>query len=57
MESEQAAGRGELPCALTKEERDFLRMVQDPINRRRLLDHLQDLGLLAAFLEAESGTT
>lgn len=57
MESKQAAGRGELPCALTKEERDFLHMVHDPVSRRRLLGRLQDLGLLAAFLEAESGTT
>ena len=57
MESKQAAGRGELPCALTKEERDFLHMVHDPVSRQRLLGRLQDLGLLAAFLEAESGTT
>ena len=57
MELERTDACGELLCALTKEERDFLTLAHDPVNRRRLLDHLQDLGLLAAFLEAESGTT
>lgn len=42
---------------LSDEEIKFLRMVNDPINRQHLLDRLEQLGLLSAFLEAESGTT
>ncbi len=39
---------------ITKEDKRFLNMVKN--NRAILLDHLQSLGLLSSFLEAESGT-
>lgn len=42
---------------LSEEERTFLHMSSDPISRQFLLDRLEQLELLSAFLEAESGTT
>ena len=41
---------------LTAEEKEFLRLVNDPDLREALLERLEKLGLLAAFLEAERGT-
>lgn len=35
----------------------FLRIANDPLIRQDLLELLQALGLLFAFLEAKSGTT
>ena len=40
----------------SKEEKTFLQMVHDPVSRQHLLAHLEQLGLLSAFLEAENGT-
>ena len=42
---------------LNEMEREFLRMVHDPELRQVLLVHLEKLGLLSAFLQAESGTS
>ena len=42
---------------MTDKEMEFLRLANDPALRERLLDRLAELGLLSAFLEAESGTT
>lgn len=42
---------------LTSQEMEFLREVNDPNLRQHLLARLEQLGLLAAFLEAENGTT
>lgn len=46
-----------LEITLSDIETRFLKMVNGPINRLCLLDRLERSGLLAAFLEAESGTT
>lgn len=40
----------------SEEEKMFLQMVHDPVSRQHLLDRLEQLGLLSAFLEAENGT-
>ena len=40
---------------LTEEEKEFLRLVHT--NREVLLERLEKLGLLEAFLQAENGTT
>ena len=42
---------------LTENESMFLQIANNPDVRERLLDRLAQLGLLAAFLAAESGTT
>lgn len=42
---------------LTCDETRFLNLVNDPAIRPSLLEHLEKLGLLSAFLEAENGTT
>ena len=42
---------------LTEQEKLFLRMVHDPDLRRVLLERLEKLGLLSAFLQAETGTS
>lgn len=42
---------------MTKNEAMFLEMANDPELRPHLLDRLERLGLLSAFLLAESGTT
>lgn len=42
---------------MTEDEKRFLIMTKDPVLREDLLARLEQLGLLAAFLEAESGTT
>ena len=47
----------ETKMELNENEKKFLEIVNDPTVRARLLDRLAQLGLLAAFLEAESGTT
>ena len=39
---------------LTKQEKDFIRLLRE--EKAVLLDRLQSLGLLPAFLEAENGT-
>ena len=41
---------------LTMEEQRFLDMTRSPELRPHLLDRLEKLGLLSAFLKAESGT-
>ena len=41
---------------LTMEEQRFLDMTRSPELRPRLLARLEKLGLLSAFLKAESGT-
>lgn len=41
---------------MTEDERRFLDMVHDPEIRQDLLARLEQLGLLAAFLSAESET-
>lgn len=40
---------------LTKEEKEFLRLLRT--NREGLLERLEKLGLLEAFLQAENGAT
>ena len=40
----------------TEEEKKFLRIVNNPKLRARLLDRLAELGLLSAFLQAENET-
>lgn len=40
----------------TEEEKKFLRIVNNPTLRARLLDRLAELGLLSAFLLEENGT-
>lgn len=40
---------------LTEEEKEFLHLVHT--NREVLLERLEKLGLLEAFLQAENGTT
>ena len=47
----------ETKMELTESEKKFLQIVNDPAVRAHLLDRLEQLGLLAAFLEAENGTT
>lgn len=42
---------------LTNNEMRFLEMANNPASRPNLLARLEQLGLLAAFLAAESGTT
>lgn len=42
---------------LTCDEIRFLEIANDPAIRSSLLERLEKLGLLSAFLEAESGTT
>ena len=42
---------------ITKEEAEFLRIVNDPALRADLLERLAQLGLLAAFLRVENETT
>ena len=42
---------------LTKEEKTFLETANDPDLRPHLLARLERLGLLSAFLLAESGTS
>lgn len=57
MKGKREDSCGELLRGITDRERMFLELVQDPVSRRGLLDRLQGLGLLSAFLEAENGTT
>ena len=57
MKGKREDSCGELLRGITDEERMFLELVQDPVSRKGLLDRLQGLGLLSAFLEAENGTT
>lgn len=57
MKGKREDSCGELLRGITDEEKLFLELVQDPVSRKGLLDRLQDLGLLSAFLEAENGTT
>lgn len=57
MKGKREDSCGELLRGITDEEKMFLELVQDPVSRKGLLDRLQDLGLLSAFLEAENGTT
>lgn len=42
---------------MTEEEKQFLEMVHNPEIREALLERLARLGLLAAFLAAENGTS
>lgn len=42
---------------MTNDEKKFLTYVHDPKLRQILLEHLKKLGLLSAFLAAESGKT
>lgn len=42
---------------LSPDELAFLEMAHNPLNRPNFLERLEKLGLLSAFLEAESGTT
>lgn len=42
---------------LSPNELAFLEMAHNPLSRSNLLARLEKLGLLSAFLEAESGTT
>ena len=56
MKGKREDSCGELLRGITDRERMFLELVQDPVSRRGLLDRLQDLGLLSAFLEAENET-
>lgn len=42
---------------VSEEESRFLHMVNDPVSRQHLLARLEQLGLLSAFLAAESETT
>lgn len=42
---------------LSKDEEEFLRLANDPQLRQDLLARLEKLGLLSAFLQAESETT
>ena len=41
---------------ITEEDKQFLRMIYDPILRADLLVRLEKLGLLSAFLEVENET-
>lgn len=41
---------------VSDEEIKFLRLANDPVTRQHLLGRLEQLGLLSAFLAAESGT-
>jgi hypothetical protein len=43
--------------SVTYEEIEFLKLANDPSSRPNLLVRLEKLGLLSAFLAAESGTT
>lgn len=51
--------KGSTPIAgiISEDEAKFLRMSKDPTSRVDLLARLEKLGLLSAFLAAESGTT
>ena len=40
---------------LNEREKEFVRMVNDPDLRKVLLERLEKLGLLSAFLRAKSG--
>ena len=42
---------------LTREETDFLRMVNDPYLRKDLLARLEEIGLLEDFLKVEEENT
>lgn len=42
---------------LDEKEAQFLKMANDPKLRASLLERLEQLGLLSAFLAAENGTT
>lgn len=42
--------------SISDEEAKFLHMANDPVSRQFLLARLEQLGLLSAFLAAESGT-
>ncbi len=42
---------------ISEDEAWFLEMTKDPVSRSDLLARLEKLGLLSAFLAAESGTT
>lgn len=48
---------GPMDIRLSESEAKFLSMANDPVNRQHLLDRLEQLGLLSAFLEAENGTS
>lgn len=55
--SDAAAGQlAETQIVLEEETKRFLAMANDPAIRPNLLDRLQELGLLSAFLEKETGT-
>ena len=56
---EPLAATEERSCLMeiTEEEYDFLCAVNDPILRQSLLERLEQLGLLSAFQEIETGTT
>lgn len=42
---------------ISEDEAKFLEMTKDPVSRAALLARLEKLGLLSAFLAAESGKT
>ena len=42
---------------LTENEQKFLELANNPETRQVLLERLEQLGLLSAFLAAENGTT
>ena len=48
---------GDSAMKLTENESMFLQIANNPDVRERLLDRLAQLGLLAAFLAAENGTS
>lgn len=55
MELEQVKESGK-EGLLSSDEQKFLQIANNPISRQSLLVRLEKLGLLSAFLEAESGT-
>jgi UTP:GlnB (protein PII) uridylyltransferase len=54
-QNEYIKGKEELR-ELSQNEILFLEIVHNPVIRPNLLDRLQDLGLLSAFLQVENGT-
>ena len=56
-EKDVALMNEEVITQLTMEEQLFLTLANDPVSRAGLLERLETLGLLSAFLEAENGTT
>lgn len=60
MQPKRESDNSSAPCTYAPndcEDKMFLTIVNDPSLRTTLLERLQDLELLASFLEAENGTS